>query len=375
MNKHVAVAISGGIDSLYSAFLLKKSGYDVTGIHFTTGYEIPVYPEKKPAKDALTRITWNSSTSVAESTVLTMAAISEQLDIPVHIIDISEQFTSEVVNYFVDGYRRDITPSPCLKCNPSIKFGSVLNYALTFGADLFATGHYVRTKVGSEGQVHLLKGIDTTKDQSYFLAFLSSEQLQKSLFPLGDMTKKSVVQQARLEGLTPVSNKESQDVCFISGNYKSFLATQPGFESHPGPVITIDGTVVGKHTGLSSYTIGQRRGINCPGPYPYYVLRLDTESNTLVVGSKSDLLADSCIIETPHWINNEPEIPTRVFSRIRYSHKGIESTVDFSDNTWNIRFDEPVSSVTPGQGAVFYSGDEVLGGAWITGERYPSEPG
>lgn len=364
MKHPVAVAISGGIDSLFSAYLLKHDGYPVTGIHFVTGYAS--FPDME---DTLApQISGNSHVygSADPATLRAMGFIADQLDIPIHIVDLSERFEQHVVSYFVDAYAKGQTPNPCLRCNPLIKFGELIHVAQSLGIDRIATGHYVRTNTDDKGQIHLHRGMDTSKDQAYFLALLSPDQLNKALFPLGNAIKKDVRKVAENLGLKPVTPGESQDICFINDDYKTFLAGRPGFKREPGPIKTRDGKQIGAHKGLHSFTIGQRRGINCPGPFPYYVLGLDTETNSLVVGPKDALFSRECLVKDTSWINSPETFPVTVTARIRYAHKGTLATLT-EENSGMIRviFHEPVASVTPGQGAVFYHDDEVLGGGWI----------
>jgi tRNA-specific 2-thiouridylase len=295
-----------------------------------------------------------------------MNTLSEQLGIPIHIIDLSESFNRSVVEYFIKSYQSGRTPNPCLVCNPTIKFGALLDYAMSLGTDFLATGHYARITQDEQNRPHLRKGADPVKDQSYFLAFLTEAQLDRVMFPLGGLTKKDITINAEKSGLYPVSSKESQDVCFISGDYKDFLSEEKGFTGKPGPIVTTGGERIGRHNGLHSFTIGQRRGINCPSTTPFYVIRLDMENNALVVGRKNELLSRSCTVRDVHWISGAPSFPLQAVTRIRYSHKGTSSTLyPEQGNRLTVEFQEPAASVTPGQGAVFYRDDEVLGGGWI----------
>ncbi len=346
MKPLIAVALSGGIDSLIAAKLLIQQGHPVVGIHFVTGYESRDNPSPQQLSEML----------------------ASRLGIDVYLMAAAEPFRQTVVDYFVQTYLSGLTPNPCMVCNPLIKFGVVLDYARTLGATLLATGHYARITSDSRGTFHLLKGIDPIKDQSYFLSRMTQEQLRHACFPLGGMTKSRVIQLARDEGLQPVHHGESQDICFIKGRtYGEFLANQKGFVSPSGPIATVAGKIIGEHPGLHLFTIGQRRGINCPAAQPYYVVRLDRKANMLVVGFKSDLLALSCQVSDINWIVKPPEFPERVFTRVRHRSQAVRSMLfPTGPDGATVLFDAPQLSVTPGQGAVFYrKDDELIGGGWI----------
>ena len=352
MKPTTAVAISGGVDSLMSAYLIKEQGQDVIGIHFITGFESASFSVQQPSA--------NNSNNIRE--------IGEQLGIPVEIVDIRAEFKEKIVDYFTRTYQLGKTPNPCMQCNPNIKFGTILDHAFKLGAHKLATGHYARIREDLSGRFHLLKGLDSKKDQSYFLARLTQQQLAKAWFPLGEKKKEDVKKIAVRKGLHPVTRGESQDVCFIKHDtYGDFLARQIGLKIEPGLIEDTAGRVIGNHQGLHLFTVGQRRGINCPAAEPYYVVRLDTERNRLIVGSKNDLLTRSCTVIDINWIAEEPPGPLEVRTRVRYRSKEVPSTVFPQDNHKAIvRFKAPQSAVTPGQGAVFYKDDEILGGGWIT---------
>lgn len=349
MERVTAVAVSGGIDSLVAAFLLRERGERIFGIHFLTGFE---------------------SARMQSSPIA--SRIEKQLGIPVKVIDCRAVFKSEVVDYFTRTYMLGKTPNPCLVCNPRIKFGAVLDAAISMGASRLATGHYARVKKDETGRIRLLKGTDPKKDQSYFLAFLNGKQLARASFPLGEYRKSEVKTIASENGLEPAVRDESQDVCFIRNTgYGSFLAGRPGFETKPGLVEDVKGNVIGEHRGLHLFTVGQRRGINCPAAEPYYVVRIDRERNRLIVGFKNDLLCAGCNLVGVNWIAEKPDAPIKVETRVRYRHKAVLSTISpIGENNAAVAFEKPESAVTPGQGAVFYEKNLVIGGGWI-GETTP----
>jgi tRNA-specific 2-thiouridylase len=359
MKPLIAIAISGGVDSLVAAHLLKEQGYNVIGIHFITGFE-GYFPSQQSAFTA-------SPVLVEHAALQRISPIADQVGIPVKVLDCRSVFKSRIIDYFISTYQAGKTPNPCLQCNPTIKFGTLLKFALRLGATGLATGHYARLQKDPAGAYHLLKGIDPVKDQSYFLAFLSQDQLQKAHFPLGAMVKKDVLKLAASQGLRPIEKNESQDVCFIQGqNYKNFLTQQKGFEWKPGKIVDVEGNTIGRHLGLHHFTIGQRRGINCPAAAPYYVVRIDSRHNQLIVGSKEDLNKTECSVSQINRINLPPATPIKIYTRVRYRHQAAPSTL-FPKATSSalIKFTTPQSAITPGQGAVFYHNDEVLGGGWI----------
>lgn len=354
MRDTVAVALSGGLDSAVAAVLLKMEGYRVLGVHFKTGYErTPVGP------------------GLSESLSQTHSAfrrIPQDVGISLEILDLSKDFEEEVVRYFVRLYRSGQTPNPCMVCNERIKFGLLLKRARALGASHLATGHYARIEQDEDGRFSLLKGVDPAKDQSYFLARLTQHQLKQALFPLGNYTKGQVQKMARDRGLESHHGRESQELCFVKDDsYKAFLARSGRLPDRPGPIVTAKGKMIGHHRGLHNYTVGQRRGINVPGPAPYYVIRLDPDNNRLVVGFKPELAATKCLVTRINWIKGEPPAAnTAVFTRLRYRHCETESSLSLVDpHTARVHFHEPQNAITPGQAAVFYEGDRVLGGGWI----------
>ena len=342
MKQITAVAVSGGIDSLMSAYLLKKEGHRIIGLHFTTGYG-------------------------SDRAALNINGIAQQLDIPLKIIDCASEFKSNVVDYFTKTYLSGKTPNPCMVCNQLIKFGLILLYARRAGASRLATGHYARISEDSQGRFHLMKGVDTVKDQSYFLARLTQEQLSAAIFPLGRFTKQEVKKMARANGLKAITKSESQDICFIGEkSYKDFLTSQAGYKSLPGPIEDISGNTLGEHKGLHLFTIGQRRGINCPASKPYYVIEIDPKNNRLIVAYRESLFSSGLKATNINWILPPPEHEISVETRIRGSHDPAPSRLYPIDaGAAIIKFEQPQSAVTPGQGAVFYNGTEVIGSGWI----------
>lgn len=362
-----AIAISGGIDSLVTAFLLKKKYKNIIGLHFVNGYEPgPLHASALP--DAF-------GTDSDAPVVLSecppghpMRQIQNQLDIPIHLVDCRRYFQQTVVDYFVDSYRNGLTPNPCMICNPLIKFGILLDLAKKLGASNFATGHYARIDKQNDSYF-LQKGADPLKDQSYFLAMIPQKVLSVVGFPLGTLTKQQVIEMAEREKLTPVLKKESQDVCFIqNSSYAKFISDQNQYVGSPGIITDINGNEIGTHGGLHHFTIGQRRGINCPASEPYYVIKIDMKQNRLIVGTKTDLYKTEFKIHHINWFIPKPATDLAVWVKIRYRHEAVEAILippSPDSGSAVIRFNDPQPAVTPGQGAVCYIDDKIIAGGWI----------
>ena len=365
MTQRTAIALSGGIDSLVAAYLLKQQGHNLIGIHFITGYEIepPDFDKNKHSPNAAP----SPSTPENKDGFHIISQLSNRLGIDVKPLDCRIDFKDKVVDYFIRTYQAGQTPNPCMVCNSAIKFGTVLDFAHKLGASTLATGHYARIKRDDQGKFHLIKGMDPKKEQSYFLALMSQKQLAHTLFPLGKMTKSQIVDLAQKNGLEPVKKRESQDVCFIRNkSYGEFLARQQKFQPKPGRIVDVNGNLLGRHKGLHLFTIGQRRGINRPYSEPYYVVSMDPGQNLLTVGVKKDLLSFECRVININWIDQKPNSPITVHTRIRYRHNAAASNLlPVNEKTAVVRFEKPQSAITPGQCAVFYQNDEVLGGGWI----------
>lgn len=343
----IAVAMSGGVDSSVAAALLQQQGHHLIGL--TMQLFAPCSPGPgSAAHDA--------------------ALVAAQLEIPHHIINLEQQFSSMVVADFIQQYRQGQTPNPCICCNRSIKFGLLLDAARQLGADFLATGHYVRKTVTAAGSHQLRMAANCSKDQSYFLYTLSSQQLQQLLFPLGEISSKDEVRQLASQFNLPVADKgDSQEVCFIpDDDYVAFLEGQGGLQPVPGEIIHISGKPLGQHSGTHRYTIGQRKGLGIAWSEPLYVLEIDPAANRLVVGEQQHLLKSGLMAETVSWINQPPDVELDCSCKIRYRHQPIACRVrSLPDDRCQVEFMEPQRSVTPGQYVVFYQDDQVLGGGRI----------
>ena len=337
-----AIALSGGIDSAVAALRLQAAGEKLLAVHFITDYSDPGHRGR-------------------------LDRLAVRLGVELAVIDCREAFQQEVVDYFIDSYRLGCTPNPCVRCNARIKFGNLLRQELAMGASRLATGHYARRERDAAGRFHLYQGVDRRKDQSYFLARLTQEQLERAVFPLADLTKAQVQRQAAEAALMGHPERESQDICFVPrGDYAGFLTGTGQLTVTPGPIVDVHGRQLGRHRGLHAFTVGQRRGIDCPGPAPYYVVRIDAVRNTLVVGGASDLMAAGCRVSSVRWLQPPATDTLRVALRLRYRSPAQPARVSLENATQaTVHFDAPLAAVTPGQCAVFYRGDEVLGAGWI----------
>ena len=363
-----AIALSGGVDSLMAAYLLKASGRRLLAIHFLTGYETP------PAGSLSAYSPPGDSAAQREAHARRrLEPMLRSLEIPLEIVDCRAAFQREVVAYFNAAYQAGYTPNPCVRCNPRIKFGQVLELARMRGAQQLATGHYAQLRRDPQGGQHLLKGADKAKDQSYFLARLTQPQLAAARFPLGGMEKQAVKELAARQGLHPVTREESQDICFIrQRSYGAFLQDRLGLTPRPGPIVDMAGKRIGEHPGLHRFTVGQRRGINCPASEPYYVVRLEPRENRLVVGAKHDLLREDCVLEEMNWIQPPVKPCFEAQIRIRYRQRAVAARIFPRGDTARVEFHSPQAAVTPGQAGVIYQGDEVWGSGWIAGDSRPA---
>jgi len=340
----VGVAMSGGVDSSVTAKLLKNKGYQVQGFFMALAQPDLGHQVERVKK------------------------VARHLDIPMTIVDLADEFQQTVLDYFTQSYFEGKTPNPCIVCNPRIKFGRLLEEILAHGCNFMATGHYARIVEGSDKTFHLLKGLDPKKDQSYFLHRLNQQQLSRILFPLGEQTKEHVYKMAAELGISGVHGAESQDVCFLKDtDVSSFLAQTQSAENTAGPVITLNGKEIGQHEGIHCFTVGQRKGLGIPDVTPYYVVSLDPVQNAVVVGKKEDLYQRDLSVGDVNWTTGkEPELPHEFFTKIRYRHPGAPAQVIPSEKgIYTVHFQEPQMAITPGQFAVFYNDDEVIGGGII----------
>jgi len=355
----VVVAMSGGVDSSVALALLKEEGYDCIGITMQLWDYSEATDSGAVAGGCCSLEDVNDARRVAHS-----------LDVPFYVLNMEDIFKKEVVDYFADAYLHGKTPNPCIKCNDVLKFTALMKKAEALGVEKLATGHYARIEY-IDGRPRLLRGVDRTKDQSYFLFTMTEAQLKCALFPLGAMTKRDVRDKARALGLRTSEKKESQEICFVEGGtYRDFLSSRPegGSLASLGEIRDGKGNILGSHKGLFNYTIGQRKGLGLQGG-PFYVTEIDVPNNRLVVGPVDALYSQGLRASGLIWRDGEAEGAVGaagLTARIRYSPDEVACRIVSSLGGYvEVEFSAPQKAVTPGQAVVFYRADEVLGGAWI----------
>ncbi|MGO8837375.1 MAG: tRNA 2-thiouridine(34) synthase MnmA [Limisphaerales bacterium] len=371
--------MSGGVDSSATAALLLKQGYEVVGI------TLKLWPQ-----DCVNRA---EDKCCGPQAVTDARAVCHQLGIPYYLIDEAAEFQKHVISYFADEYKAGRTPNPCVMCNQNLKFGRLIDRADQLGAQYIATGHFARIErafprstdvssasrpgnggrrdadAPSAGRYLLKRGRDLKKDQSYFLFSLRQDQMARALFPLGEKTKSDTREVARHCQLKTADKEESMEICFVPDNdYGKFLESANLAQKHEGEIVDLHGHVLGRHDGIEFYTIGQRRGLGITTPQPVYVVELDVENNRVVVGADSALDRDEFTVSNCNWIPfDRLTQPIEATAKIRYNHPGTPATVTpVGQGGAKVKLHEPQRAITPGQAAVFYQDDLVVGGGWIT---------
>jgi tRNA-specific 2-thiouridylase len=375
MNKvrqRVLLGMSGGVDSSVAGYLLREQGYEVIGV------TMKVWPQ-----DCISRA---EDKCCGPQAVADARGVAHSLGIPHYVVDEADQFERLVIDYFASEYQAGRTPNPCVMCNEKLKFGNLWSKAAALGCDYIATGHYAIIEHQADHAI-LRKGLDPRKDQSYFLFSLRQSQLRRALTPLGKMTKQQIREIAHSLGLKVAAKIDSQEICFVPGNdYKAFLRSHLGEkEFHRGEIYDVAGNFLGVHDGIELFTIGQRKGLPGGSSRPRYVVDLDPATNRVIVGDADDLVMDEFEIDRVKWHPvaavadrgagvDDPGCSNAINAtvKIRYSHPGTHATVTpFEDGRAHVRLHEPQRAVTPGQAAVFYDHDVVLGGGWICRTCHP----
>ena len=351
----VMIGMSGGVDSSAAAALLQEQGFDLVGV------TLKLWPQ-----DCVNRA---EDKCCGPEAVKDARAVAHQLGIPYYLVDESAEFQKQVIAYFAEEYKAGRTPNPCVMCNERLKFGTLLHRADQLGAQLIATGHFARTeKCAATGRMLLKRGRDPRKDQSYFLFSLKQWQLERTIFPLGAMTKSDTRDLARECKLKTAEKEESMEICFVPDNdYGKFLESAKLATRHRGDIVDVHGRKLGQHDGIEFYTIGQRKGLGLSAPKPLYVVELDAANNRVIVGDETMLDRAEFRVERCNWIPFEtPTVSIEVTAKIRYNHPGTPATVTPTpDGAALVKLHAAQRAITPGQACVFYQENLVVGGGWI----------
>jgi len=346
--KKIIIAMSGGVDSSAAAWILKEQGYDVIGM--------------------MLKIWDDLSKCCSLGDIADARFVANNLKIPFHLKQYQPLFEKEIVIPFIESYLKGETPLPCAHCNAKIKFPIIIEEGKKLGSDLLATGHYAKIKKLKDGTYSLFKGDDNKKDQTYFLFQLKQEELKHIIFPVGEMNKAEVREIAKNIGVDMAQKKESQEVCFVQDDYKGFIEAQaPKNALKKGNIITKKGEILGKHTGIHRYTIGQRKGLGISWKHPLYVIEIDAINNNIIVGKNDDLYTPVVKASNLTWLNKKPVLDEIVTAKVRYSQIAEEAKIiEINDNVIRLKFKNLQRAVTKGQGLVLYRNDnELLGGGFI----------
>jgi tRNA-specific 2-thiouridylase len=361
----VVLAMSGGVDSSVAAWLLREAGHDVVGLFMRHGQELDSARNHdsgpgNAAKPTRRRQGCCSATDAADA-----RRVAETLGIPFYAVNFEQEF-ARIVDYFVENYTAGRTPNPCIVCNTWLKFGKLFEYADSVGAEFVATGHYARL-VPADAEIALCRARDLAKDQSYVLFGIQRRLLRRLKFPLGEHRKEEIRRIAGRLGLGVAEKPDSQEICFVPDqDHPRFVRQQRGNVDTSGEIVTADGTVVGRHPGLEHYTIGQRKGLGLAFGEPRYVVRIEAERRRVVIGTREELGRTELTAADANWLVDEPTGPVACQVKIRYRSRPVDATVEaLPGGCFRVEFAQPCHGLAPGQAAVCYDGDRVLGGGWI----------
>lgn len=353
----VVVGMSGGVDSSVAAWLLKEQGYEVIGVTMQIW------------QDEDNQIQEENGGCCGLSAVEDARRVAWDLEIPYYVMNFKEEFKSNVINYFVDEYQKGRTPNPCIACNRYVKWESLLKRSMDIGAEFIATGHYAQIEKLENGRFALKKSVTAAKDQTYALYNLTQFQLSHTLMPVGAYSKDQIRELAKGLHLEVAHKPDSQEICFIPDHdYAGFIEESTGRKAAEGNFVDLDGQVIGRHKGITHYTVGQRKGLGLSMGQPVFVVEIRPETNEVVIGKGNDVFSDTLRADKLNWMAIEglEGREMRLSAKIRYSHKGAMCTVKEVENGLvECRFDEPQRAITPGQAVVFYQGDYVVGGGTI----------
>ena len=368
----VLLAMSGGVDSSVAAYLLQRQGHEVIGAFMRHGEEalevcsVDGTRENSPLLPVLTRPDHKQGCCSA-SDAMDARRVADNLNIPFYPLNLEREF-GEIIDYFVAEYSNARTPNPCVMCNNRLKFGKLFDYADSIGAEFVATGHYARLKeVPGEDVPALLTGIDRRKDQSYVLFGINRDLLKRMMLPVGGYEKPEIREIAGRIGLRVAEKKDSQEICFVtSGKHDEFVRQRRADIDTSGEIVTTAGKVVGTHPGIEKYTIGQRKGLGVAMGDPYFVVRIEADSNKVVIGTKEELGRKQLSVNRSNWLVDPPSEEFRCLAQIRYNSPARPAAAKIlPDSRFEIEFEEAVDGIAPGQVAVLYDGERVLGGGWI----------
>jgi tRNA-specific 2-thiouridylase len=367
--------MSGGVDSSVAAHLLRADGHEVIGVFMRHGETAEASCATSPTSSdtqavgqlpILSSRLGHKQGCCTASDAADARRVADRLDIPFYALDFRDDF-GRIMDYFVDEYTAGRTPNPCVMCNNWLKFGTLADYADSVSADFIATGHYARlVRSDDGGSPVLLRAVDHTKDQSYVLFGINRDILRRVLLPVGDFPKSEIRARARELGLRMADKQDSQEICFVTDDYADFVRRRRGDVDLSGEIVTTDGEIVGRHEGIENFTIGQRKGLGIAFGTPRYVVRLERDSRRVVIGTHEELACRTLTARDVNWLVDTPREPFRCHVKIRYLSQPVAATIEpCGESRFTAQLDEPKHGVAPGQAAVCYDGDRVLGGGWI----------